>query len=152
MFDIKEDIKKIVENGDNAQMEKLSDILEEVVEIVRNYDEDMYDKYAMCIYKMANGYALNQEMADEVVAGMKPYGEHWTMEQTTSVKNQYGYTDVNNIDFWVVMNSAYNDYRDIFKENLDVYAKWSYAFIKDEDAKEGKVFNYFTKVAKSDIY
>lgn len=46
------------------------------------------------------------------------------------------------------MNSAYNDYRDVFKENVDVYAKWSYAFIKDEDAKEGKVFTYFTKIPK----
>ena len=148
MWNIKEDIKKIVEEGNQEEMEKLSEILEDVVYIVQDYDEEVFEKYAMCIYKMANGYQLNMPMAEKIVGAMKPVGEHWTIDQTTGVKNQYGFTDVSDIDFWVVMNSAYNDYRDIFKENIEVYAKWSYAFIKDEDAKEGKVFNYFTAIPK----
>lgn len=148
MYEIKEDIKKIVENGDIDNMQTLSNILEDVIEIVKDYDEEMYQRYVMCIYKMANGYKLNKTIAERIVNNMKPSGEHWTIEQTTSVKNQYGFTDVSDIDFWVVMNSAYNDYKDIFKDNIEVYAKWSNAFINDEDAREGKVFTYFTKIPK----
>ena len=148
MFNVAEDIKRIVIEGTPEKMEKLSDILEDVINEICEYDEELYEKYAMCIYKMANGYVLTKDMAEHIVNNMKPIGEHWTIDQTTNVKNQYGYTDVSDIDFWVVMNSAYNDYRDVFKENVDVYAKWSYAFIKDEDAKEGKVFTYFTKIPR----
>lgn len=71
-----------------------------------------------------------------------------TKSKRLPVKAQYGFMDIRDIDFWVVMNSAYNDYRDIFKENIEVYAKWSYAFIKDEDADEDKVFKYFTTIPK----
>lgn len=148
MFNVARDIKRIAEEGSQEKMEKLSNILEDVIEEMHEYDEELSEKYIMCIYKMANGYVLTKDMAEHIVSNMKPVGEHWTIEQTTQVKNQYGYTDVSDVDFWVVMNSAYNDYRDVFKENVDVYAKWSYAFIKDEDAKEGKVFTYFTKIPK----
>lgn len=148
MWDIEENIDKIVEEGDKAEMNKLSEILEDVIDVLREYDEEMYEKYAMCIYKMANGYNLTLDMAKHIVKNMKPFGEHWTIEQTTAVKNQYGFTDITDIDFWVVMNSAYNDYNEIFRDNVEVYAKWSHAFIKDEDSREGKVFTYFTKIPK----
>jgi len=146
MYNLKEDIAKIVSNGNIEDMKKLSDIFDDVICTLKDYDEEAFEKYATCIYTMANGYELNRTMAEKIVNSMKPIGQHWTIEQTTSVKNQYGYTNVSDIDFWVVMNSAYNDYRDLFKENIEMYARWSYAFINDEDAKEGKVFIYFTKI------
>jgi len=146
MYNLREDVAKIVSNGNIEDMKKLSDIFEDVICTLKDYDEEAFEKYATCIYTMANGYELNRTMAEKIVNSMKPIGQHWTIEQTTSVKNQYGYTDVTDIDFWVVMNSAYNDYRDLFKENIEMYARWSYAFINDEDAKEGKVFIYFTKI------
>ena len=46
------------------------------------------------------------------------------------------------------MNSAYNDYRDLFDDNLDMYVHFTKKFINDEDAKEGKVFTYFMKIPK----
>jgi hypothetical protein len=146
MYNLREDVAKIVSNGNIEDMKKLSDIFEDVICTLKDYDEEAFEKYATCIYTMANGYELNRTMAEKIVNSMKPIGQHWTIEQTTSVKNQYGYTNVSDIDFWVVMNSAYNDYRDLFKENIEMYARWSYAFINDEDAKEGKVFIYFTKI------
>lgn len=143
MFDTAEDIKRIVEEGDKKEMEKLSDILDEVIYAIRDYDEELYDKYARCIYIMANGDNLTYEVGKYLVENMKPFGEHWTLEQTTNVKNQYGYTDINDINFWVVMNTAYNDYYEIFKENLDVYVKWTYAFLTDIDARKNKVVKYY---------
>ena len=143
MFNVEEDIAKVVAEGNKKEMEKLSEILDDVIYVVKDYDEELFKKYAMCIYKMANGDSLTREVGEHIVKEMKPYGEHWTIEQTTNVKNQYGYTDINDVDFWVVMNSAYNDYNDIFKDNVDVYAKWARAFIKDEDARDYKLLSYY---------
>lgn len=58
------------------------------------------------------------------------------------------YNNIRPIDFWVVMNSAYNDYKDIFEDDIAKYAMFSYAFINDEDAGKDKVYNYFTKIVK----
>jgi hypothetical protein len=46
------------------------------------------------------------------------------------------------------MNSAYNDYNDLFKDNIEYYAKFSKDFIKDEDAKEDKVYYYFSMIPR----
>lgn len=48
----------------------------------------------------------------------------------------------------IVMNSAWNDYNDLFKDNVEWYAKFAYDFIKDEDAVEDKVYYYFTMIPK----
>lgn len=34
----------------------------------------------------------------------------------------------------------------VFGDNLDMYARFSRNFIKDEDAKEGKVYLYFRNI------
>ena len=139
-------IKKIIEEGNQEEMEHLSDMLVDLIYDLKRYNEEKAKKYKMCLYKMAYGEVLSEEMAEEIVEKMYPDGLHWTKEQTTAVKNQYGFADIRDIDFWVVMNSAYNDYKDLFKDNVEMYAKYSYAFIKDPDAKENKVFRYFTKI------
>lgn len=147
MWDIEDNLRKIINEGDNAKMEKLSDILEEVIE---RLDEEDYKKYAKCIYIMANGYVLTPEMAEKIVSKMKPYGKHWTMEETTSVKNNHSLSRISDIDFFVVMNSKYNDnkstvdkYAETDEEKLEMYVDLSKDFILDPDAKEDKIFNYY---------
>lgn len=136
-------IDKIVEEGSDEDMEKLGDMMIDLIYELKRYDEDKAQKYKMCLYKMAYGEVLSDKMAKEVVENMKPDGQHWTLEQTTQVKNQFGYANIRDIDFWVVMNMAYNDYKDIFRDNVEMYARFSYDFIADPDGKEGKVFKYF---------
>ena len=150
MFNIEEDIEKIVNEGNPDKMDKLSEILEEVIYIMKDYDEESYKKYAMCIYKMANGYVITEDMAEEIVSKMKPYGKHWTIEETTQVKNNYGLNRISDTDFYVVMNSKYNDNKNTVEkhaktdeEQLELYVDLSKDFILDPDAKEGKVFKYF---------
>jgi hypothetical protein len=41
---------------------------------------------------------------------------------------------------------AYNDYFELFGDELDKYINYTKLFIKDEDSKEGKVFKYFTEI------
>lgn len=132
-------IDRIVERGDAEQMQELSEMLEEIIE---ELDEETAHEYKMQLYTMAYGCTLTDEKAHEIVHKMKPFGEKWTKETTTEVKNKYG-IEAKDTDFYVVMNSAYNDYHDIFQENVEMYVKFSNDFIHDEDGKEHKVFKYF---------
>lgn len=148
-MDIEETIQQIVDNGKIEDMETLSDMLEDTMEIIKEYDEDCYKKFEMKLYKMAYGETLNKEMAQEIVSKMRPYRERWTYEDTKQMQEQYGATDIRPVDFYIVVNSAYNDYKDLFGENIDNYIKFTLDFIEDEDAKQGKVFKYFTTISNN---
>lgn len=144
---IKKYIQKIVDNNKPEDMEKLSDMLVEIIYKMKEPHYETYKHYKMCLYEMAYGKVISDEMREEIVERI---GEHWTLEQTEQVKKDYGYSDIPVNEFNLVMNMAYSDYKDVFEDNLDLYAKFSKAFIKDEDAKEGKVFTYFNEIPKRD--
>ena len=144
-MDIEEYIERIVDNGKIEDMESLSDMLEDTMKIIKDYDEKCYKEFEMKLYKMAYGSHLNKSMAEEIVHKMRPYGMRWNMEETESLQRQRGIEDIPKADFFVVINSAYNDYKDIFGEDLEGYIRFTIDFIKDEDAKEGKVFKYFVE-------
>lgn len=145
-MDIKNCIERIIDNGNVADMHKLSEMLENLLETTKEYDKDIYKKYKMDLYKMAYGTTLSREMAEEIVSKMKPYRMRWNLDETRNIQEQYGINDIKDTDFFVVMNSAYNDYKDIFDEDIEMYIKFTLDFIEDEDAKDGKVFNYFTTI------
>lgn len=142
-MDIEEIIQVIVDNGRIEDMRTLSDMLEDTLEELQNYDKECYDKYMMELYKMAYGNTLNKQMAEEIVANMRPYAQRWSMQETQEIQDRYGIDNIRAVDFYVVMNSAFNDYRNLFDDNTDMYVKFTMDFINDEDAKEGKVFKYF---------
>lgn len=144
MHEIKEYIRKIVDDGSIEEMYKLSDMLDELAHTVKQFDEDLYKKYKMELYIMAYGDVLTESLAKEIVSDMRPYGEKISVENAREIRDRYG---MNNIDIWsfyTVVNMAYNDYRDIFGDNLEMYAMFTRDFIEDEDAKKGKVLKYFT--------
>lgn len=147
-MDIEEIIQKIVDNGRIEDMEKLSDMLEDTMEIIEKYDKDCYNEYEMELYKMAYGTIFTREKAEEIVSKMKPYRMRWSFNETEKIQEDYGINDISNTSFFIVINSAYNDYRDIFGEDIENYVKFTVDFIKDEDAKEGKVFTYFTTITE----
>lgn len=145
----KEYIEKIIENGKPEDMYKLNEMLDDLICDLKQDNPDLYKEYKNELYEMAYGYVLNQEMAEEIVKNMKPYGMKWTIEQTSDVKRDYGIDDsIRKIDFFVVMNSAYNDFHNLFDEDISKYVEYTKSFIKDEDAVEDKVYKYFTKIAK----
>ena len=145
-MDIEEYIEKIVENGRVEDMEELSEMLEVTMDIVKDYDKDCYDDLMMKLYKMAYGSVITKEMAEELVKKMRPYGKKWDYEQTKRMQEDYGLDDVRNADFFLVINSAYNDYKDIFGDNVENYIKYTLDFIRDEDAKSDKIFIYYTQI------
>ena len=147
-MDIEEYIEKIVDNGKIEDMETLSDLLEDTLEIIKDYDKECYKEMEMKLYKMAYGNHLNKSMAEEIVNKMRPYGERFSLEETKNLQRQRGINDIDEYEFYVVINSAYNDYKDIFNEDIESYIRFTIDFIKDEDAKEGKVFAYFTQIVE----
>lgn len=147
-MDIEEIIQTIVDNGKIEDMHTLSDILEDVLEEIEKYDKECYDKYVMELYKMAYGNVLNRQMAEEIVSKMRPYGKRWDIEETQQIQNQYGLNNIRSVDFFIVMNSSFNDFRNIFEDDIEKYIKFSVDFIQDEDAKPDKVFLYYTTIAE----
>lgn len=147
-MDIENIIQRIIDNGDIEHMHMLSDILEDVMEVVEKYDKECYKKYEMELYKMAYGNNLTREMAEKIVSNMRPYGQRWSLEESNEIQRQYGIDGINLIDFYTVLNSSFNDYRDIFNDNIEMYVKFTVDFINDEDAKEDKVFLYFLNIPR----
>jgi hypothetical protein len=145
-MEIEDYIEKIVDNGRVEDMKELSDMLEDTMEIINKYDEQCYKEMEMKLYKMAYGNVLSKKMAEEIVHKMKPSGMRWTFEETKDLQRQYGVDNINSVDFFVVINSAFNDYRDLFQDNVEDYMKFTIDFIEDEDAKQDKVFLYYTTI------
>lgn len=145
---IKNYLEKIIEKGDPKDMEELSVIFDKAIYKVKDCDPEWYDKKCMKLYTMAYGKVLNEEMAENIILKMEPYHMHWTLEQTRQVQAQNGLNNIRDIDFWIVMNSAYNDYHDLFEDNIDMYIKFAKNFIIDQDGKEDKVFLYYTTIPK----
>ena len=150
-MEVEDYIEKIIDNGKIEDMQELSEILEDLMKKIYEYDEKCYKKYEMKLYKMAYGNTLSKRMAEEIVSNMKPYGERWTMEEARQIQEDYGIENVKPIDFFVVLNSKYNDNRDTvekFTENneqaLELYICLTKDFILDPDAIQDKVFAYFT--------
>ena len=110
-------------------MHKLSEILEDVMEKIKLYDEDCYKEYEMQLYKMAYGNTLNKSMAEDIVINMKPYGMRWSLEDTQKIQEEYGVNDIKPIDFFIVLNSAFNDYKNLFEDNMDMYVTFTVDFI-----------------------
>ena len=142
-MDIEEYIEKIVDNGKIEDMQELSNMLEDTMEIIKDYDKECYKDFEMKLYKMAYGSHLNKSMGQDIVNKMRPYGQRWSYEESRNLQEQRGINDIDPIEFFVVLNSAYNDYKDIFSEDIEGYIRFTIDFIKDEDAKPNKVFNYF---------
>ena len=145
-MEIEDYIDKIINDGNVGNMHKLSEILEDVMEKIKLYDEDCYKEYEMQLYKMAYGNTLNKSMAEDIVINMKPYGMRWSLEDTQKIQEEYGVNDIKPIDFFIVLNSAFNDYKNLFEDNMDMYVTFTVDFINDEDAKKDKIFLYYTTI------
>lgn len=141
-------IEKILADAKHEGMVELRKVLDKALQHLKESEHEEYEHLELCLYKAAYGKVLTEDMAKKIIIEMHPYGMKWTLEQTKAVQAQHGLSDIRPCEFWVVMNGAYNDYHDIFEEDLDMYVKYAKDFIKDEDAKEGKVFTYYTTIPK----
>lgn len=144
-MDYKKYITKILSSGDTDKIEEMSEYMEYIIDMVGDRE---LEKVEQKLYEIAEGKVLNEDMAKEIIEDMKPYGMKWTLTDTEGVRGNYNYSDIRPVDFWIVMNSAYNDYHDLFEENVEWYAKFSKDFIMDPDAIDEKVYCYFMKIPR----
>ena len=147
-MEIEKYIRKIVNDGDRQEMEELSDILVEVVDIIKKYDEDCYRKYKMELYEMAYGKVLTDDIKREWVMKMRP-SPKWTEEQVMSLTDRYG-IEVPYMSAFVIINMLYSDMKSALgtgddEDSLNRYLKATTDWYYDEDAKvdgEEKLYNY----------
>ena len=145
-MEIKPYVDKIMASDNQGKKDELIDMISSIIDCWEDEDKKELENQ---LYEIAEGKVLNEEKAKTLISAMRPNGMKWSLDETTNVKNQFGYDDIRPVDFWIVMNSAYNDYYDLFKDNVEYYAKYAHGFIKDEDAVEDKVYYYFTMIPKN---
>ena len=153
-MDIEEYIEKIVDNGKIEDMQELSDMLEDTLEIIKDYDKECYKEMEMKLYEMAYGKVLTDEMKREWVKKMRPMSK-WTEEEVKDVVNQYGF-EVPYMSAFVILNMLYSDMKSAFgdgndEESLKRYLRGTSDWYFDEDAKvdgEEKLFNYKMYIVK----
>ena len=104
-MDIEEYIERIVDNGKIEDMEELSNMLEDTMEIIKDYDKECYKEMEMKLYTLAYGNHLNKSMAEEIVHKMRPFGERFSLEETKEFQRQRGINDIDEYEFYVVFNS-----------------------------------------------
>lgn len=146
---VKEYIVQIVAKGNAEDMQRLAEMLDEIILKMKMYDEKCYEEYKMELYEMVNGKKLTLEMAKKWVDSMLPKAK-WTKEETDAVLMPYG---INAIDGYIVMNMLYSDMSNVFgsgddQESLNKYIQATQDWLNDRDAGEDKLYNYYKYIIK----
>ena len=149
---IREYINKIGEKKNAEDMQKLGDMLADIIYSTKETHPEIYNKYKMCLYEMAYGKVLTKEMAEDWVKDMKPMAK-WDFDTTTAVKKQYGINDIDDVSFYVVMNMLYSDMKNLLgdgdsQESVDNYVQATKDWLNDEDIGRDKLYDYWKYVAK----
>lgn len=95
----------------------------------------LYDE----IYETIYGEVLSDEKAKRLVCDMKPYGEHWTMEQVEQVINSREWKLSTR---YYTLNMMYNDYHKLFQEDTNKYVELALMWLEDEDSDGGDIKTY----------
>lgn len=127
--------------------EKIEDIIDMLMCEIKDKEERLYNHIEMELYELAYGKKISEEMAEHWVQKMKPNGKHWNIDETNNAMYSLGY-NLDQIDFFVVSNMIYNDYYNLVKENEELALKMAEDWLKDTDAKDDKLYNYWKYIAK----
>ena len=141
-------IEKMKERSSKEDLMCLADITDMALDTMKESNHEFYEHLESLIYETVYGKVISEEMAEDWVENMQPYHLHWTKEQTDSVMKQYA-PSVKSLDWFVVLNMMYNDYRDVLEtDEVDTYAKLAKGWLMDIDAKEGKLYYYYKNIVK----
>lgn len=92
-------------------------------------------------------YCISIEEAHEIVKNMKPIGEKFTYEYVKTALSEKDLGEADIIDYYLVMNMFYNDYKNIFEKyginNKEIILEFAKDFIEDEDGPKYKTEKYF---------
>lgn len=91
----------------------------------------MHRIFRVKAYEAEHGPHFNEEHARKAVSKMEnedgTRGPHWSIEETTTLANQYGVSlgnRFNRYDWFVALNMVYSDYYREKRQQLNVMKKW----------------------------
>lgn len=109
-------------------------------------------------YEAKHGPHFNEEHARKAVSKMEnedgSRGQHWSLEETTSLANQYGVRldeEFNKYDWYVALNMVYSDYYKVIvnmtgSNSSKYFVELAKAWTCDKDIDEGKMWYYYVYV------
>lgn len=118
----------------------------------------MHRIFRIKAYEAEHGPHFNEEKARKAVSKMEnedgSKGQHWSLEETTSLANQYGIRldeKFNKYDWYVALNMVYSDYYRVIvnmtnSNNTKHFVEIAKAWICDKDIEEGKMWFYYIYV------
>ena len=90
---------------------------------------------------------IDDDEAHNIVTAMQPFGEKWSIDDIGSFIASKGIPENERVNYYLVMNTMYNDHRETAKryglDNADFYYALAREFIQDVDGKPHKVSRYF---------
>ena len=148
------EIMDSVKNTPNSKevMTEWQDIIIRLMNELKGMNPNVYQRFYDKFYRSVFGDHFSEELAMKAVMNMENIdgskGEHWTIEQTTSVAKQYGvvFGTFNKYDWYYVLNMMYSDYYKLFNSSTDTYVKLAKAWLEDPDVEEGKAYRYYKEV------
>ena len=113
------------------------------VDDMKGKDNYAYYKSFFTIHESIFGKHFNEELAKHAVSEMVNVdgtsGEHWTLQQTSSLLTSQG-LNYNKFDFYYVVNMLYSDFSDVVGNDTSLYVKMARAYLDDPDASKGKAY------------
>jgi hypothetical protein len=146
----RENIQYIINNGTPAQMEELKDVVIDVIHELKTIDHDRYVEVEYEIAKIAYHGHVSETLAKCWVGKMKnkdgSTGEHWTMDQVSSVLKDKNIKH-HLCDFYVVLNMMYSDF---YNSRFDTvtYIEMAKDWLDDKDVDGCKLLKYYYFVVK----
>ena len=129
--------------------EKIRDAFTDTLSMIKETNHDLYEDIEMYLYKDVYGCHFSDWLLKKALSNMEnedgTKGEHWSLDQTSSVARQNGITfdHFNEYDWCYVMNMIYSDYYGAVSNDTSVYFKMAKKFLMDKDAREGKALHYY---------
>lgn len=118
----------------------------------------MHKMFRTKAYEQEYGPHFNEEQARKAVNKMEnedgTRGPHWSLEETTSLANQFGINlnnRFNRYDWFVALNMIYSDYYKVLVNITNSntpkhYVEFAKAWLNDKDIDEGKMWYYYIYV------
>lgn len=118
----------------------------------------MHKMFRTKAYEQEYGPHFNEEQARKAVNKMEnedgTRGPHWSLEETTSLANQFGISlnnRFNRYDWFVALNMIYSDYYKVLVNITNSntpkhYVEFARAWLNDKDIDEGKMWYYYIYV------
>lgn len=118
----------------------------------------MHKMFRTKAYEQEYGPHFNEEQARKAVNKMEnedgTRGPHWSIEETTSLANQFGISlnnRFNRYDWFVALNMIYSDYYKVLVNITNSntpkhYVEFAKAWLNDKDIDEGKMWYYYIYV------